>query len=99
MLQALHFLLLFAIVAFGGSDPIYIKVADDVFPQIYASKDCLNSVDLGEAAENRKCGRAVVDGLFSNLDISKLRGTVEKGLSQREAIGGPCILDLNTGYG
>lgn len=86
------------LLAIGGSDPIYISGGEDITSQLYVSKECVNSVDLGEHAKSRVCGRAVVDGAFSSLDIAKLRETVEKGMSERKAIGGPTILDLNTGF-
>jgi predicted 2-oxoglutarate/Fe(II)-dependent dioxygenase YbiX len=45
-----------------------------------------------------KCLRRVTDGLFTSKDIDRLHEIVEKGMSQRSALGGPTILDINTGY-
>lgn len=44
------------------------------------------------------CKRRVVDGLFTTEDISTLRQIAEKGMSTRENVGGPTILDINTGF-
>lgn len=44
------------------------------------------------------CGRVVVDGHFQLEDIVALRAIAEKGMGTREALGGPTILDLNTGF-
>ena len=44
------------------------------------------------------CGGRVVDGLFSEDDISRLHAIANKGLARRAPQGGPTILDINTGY-
>ena len=44
------------------------------------------------------CGRRVVDDLFSHDDIAILKGIVEKGMGSRAKLGGPTILDINTGF-
>lgn len=45
-----------------------------------------------------RCGRRVVDGLFEDTDIEALLAIAEKGMAVRPSLGGPTILDLNTGY-
>jgi hypothetical protein len=40
----------------------------------------------------------VVDKLFSDDEIVQLHEIAKKGMSQRKAVGGPTILDINTGY-
>ncbi len=45
-----------------------------------------------------KCGRRIVDGIFTSDDMNKLHEIVKKGMSFRESLGGPTILDINTGY-
>jgi hypothetical protein len=45
-----------------------------------------------------RCGRRVVDDLFEASDIHALLAIAEKGMSIRPSLGGPTILDLNTGY-
>jgi hypothetical protein len=45
-----------------------------------------------------KCGRRVIDGVFSPSDVQPLLEIAKKGMRQRESIGGPTILDINTGY-
>ena len=44
------------------------------------------------------CGGRVVDGLFSEDDITRLHAIASKGLARRAPQGGPTILDINTGY-
>lgn len=59
-------------------------------------------IQLGETWSQscvpKKCGRRIVDGLFSEDDITNLHDIVKKGMAHREAVGGPTILDINTGY-
>lgn len=45
-----------------------------------------------------KCRRRIVDGVFTEEDINVLRAIAEKGMATRPNIGGPTILDINTGY-
>lgn len=47
---------------------------------------------------NHHCARIVVDDLFESGDVVALKALAEKGMSVRPALGGPTILDLNTGY-
>lgn len=44
------------------------------------------------------CLRKVVDGIFSDEDVNKLHEIAQKGMNTRAAVGGPTILDINTGY-
>ena len=44
-----------------------------------------------------QCTRRVTDGLFSDDDMLTLHSIAEKGMSTRPALGGPTILDINTG--
>lgn len=39
----------------------------------------------------------ILDGLFDESDIKRLHQIVDKGMSQRPSLGGPTILDINTG--
>lgn len=45
-----------------------------------------------------KCRRRIVDDVFTEEDINVLRAIAEKGMATRPNIGGPTILDINTGY-
>jgi hypothetical protein len=45
-----------------------------------------------------ECGRRVVDGLFSKEEVDQLLAIANKGMSYRKDLGGPTILDINTGY-
>ena len=56
-----------------------------------------------ENVDNRKCqanycARYVVDGEFSASEVKNLLLIADKGMAQREDVGGPTILDINTGY-
>ena len=44
------------------------------------------------------CARIVLDNLFHAEDVLALKALAEKGMDVRPSIGGPTILDLNTGY-
>eukprot|EP01041_Mallomonas_annulata_P008030 gene8031-16458_t len=44
------------------------------------------------------CARIIMDNVFSIEDIDNLHSIALKGMSQRPALGGPTILDINTGY-
>lgn len=43
------------------------------------------------------CARRIADGLFSDKDIENLHLIATKGISRRKGIGGPTIIDINTG--
>lgn len=40
----------------------------------------------------------IIDNIFSQEDVQKLHDVVKKGMDQRKSLGGPTILDINTGY-
>lgn len=63
----------------------------------FSSVDCLTSFEKSQCHTDQ-CGRKVVDGIFSSQDIEQLHQIVKKGMSYRESLGGPTILDINTGY-
>jgi len=44
------------------------------------------------------CGIRIVDEVFSNSDALKLLEIANKGFSTRPSVGGPSIVDINTGY-
>lgn len=44
------------------------------------------------------CARVVLDGLFDGVDVAALKELAQRGMAARPSIGGPTILDLNTGY-
>lgn len=44
------------------------------------------------------CKRKIIDDIFSEDDIDILHSIAEKGMATRESVGGPTILDINTGY-
>jgi hypothetical protein len=55
-------------------------------------------VPCADPIHQGRCGRSVVDDLFDESDIDALLAIAEKGMSVRPSLGGPTILDLNTGY-
>jgi len=55
-------------------------------------------IKLSPKCITQTCARHVTDGLFTESDIERLHLIVEKGMSQRPSLGGPTILDINTGY-
>lgn len=63
----------------------------------YYQVDCLTIFEKSQCHTDQ-CGRKVVDGIFSTKDIEQLHRIVEKGMSHRDSLGGPTILDINTGY-
>jgi len=68
-------------------------------PLVSLSSEVLNQSTCVVREKNGDfCGYRVVDGLFSSEDISLLHAIVNKGLSRRKQLGGPTILDINTGY-
>ena len=47
---------------------------------------------------SKKCGIFVADNLFADDEANKLLNIAKKGMAIRESVGGPTILDINTGY-
>ncbi|OQR80780.1 hypothetical protein ACHHYP_17207 [Achlya hypogyna] len=45
-----------------------------------------------------KCGRAVRDAFISQEDVTALRGIADLGMKGRSMLGGPTIMDINTGF-
>ncbi|KDO27586.1 hypothetical protein SPRG_06854 [Saprolegnia parasitica CBS 223.65] len=45
-----------------------------------------------------KCGRAVRDAFISDADVTALRGIADHGMAGRSMLGGPTIMDINTGF-
>jgi hypothetical protein len=44
------------------------------------------------------CGRAVKDGFVTPEEVDQLREIAEIGMANRTKLGGPTIMDINTGY-
>ncbi|CAH0513870.1 unnamed protein product [Peronospora belbahrii] len=44
------------------------------------------------------CGRAVIDNFVTPSQVMRLREIAEIGMKNRSALGGPTIMDINTGY-
>jgi hypothetical protein len=58
---------------------------------------CSHSKEFPPGCTPSHCGRHVLDGLFPQEDIDRLHAIAEKGLRLRESVGGPSIIDINTG--
>ena len=44
------------------------------------------------------CKRVVRDGIFSSKEVAALKAITEKGMGTRASLGGPTILDINSGH-
>jgi hypothetical protein len=81
-----------------------VKIGTDVVDDLFIAVPCEAQYTSEDPAHHsspcgtNSCGRRVVDNLFSEEDIASLLRIVEKGMSHRESLGGPTILDINTGY-
>ena len=58
----------------------------------------LRNVTCQTRLHKNNCARLVIDGLFEEADINSLLHVANKGMVIRPALGGPTILDLNTGF-
>lgn len=68
----------------------------------YRNKTCLSNSNYKGSmlcTKPSSCGRYFVDDVFESSDIGILRDIANKALNTRiETIGGPTIIDINTGY-
>lgn len=71
---------------------------EDMFFNVPCKIDFNQLVDASADCCTNRCGRRVLDGVFSDNDVNSLLQIVNKGMAQRESKGGPTILDINTGY-
>ena len=100
--------MLYLLIALGAVQSYALEQisADKVLESEYStSVTCHHSSHIGLENLNPKCispttpcRRRIVDGLFSEDDITRLHGIAEKGMATRESVGGPTILDINTGF-
>lgn len=44
------------------------------------------------------CGRAVIDNFVTPEQVAQLREIAEIGMQNRSTLGGPTIMDINTGF-
>jgi hypothetical protein len=103
----LLFSLLLAVCVAGSASTIpetsnYISAKDTVTN--YHKKFTCQSYQKLQNDENylascltTHCGRRVLDNLFDSSDITELVSIANKGMSYRGDVGGPTILDVNTG--
>lgn len=89
-------ILLLTILLPNFADPIIIKATDKINLDNFEPQECREGSTRRQL--DRVCGRRIIDDTFSEDDMEKLQVLVEKGMAQREAPGGPTILDMNTGY-
>lgn len=97
----LLFLIIFDGVVCGGKTEKVIGADFKIdVPFLHNTSSCLgrSNVNKNPSCYSRHCARTVIDGLFSDTDINNLREIARKGMGQRVSVGGPTILDINTGY-
>ena len=80
-----------------------IPITDEVVNGMFFNNEaCLgrNAVNTisNPSCYSKTCTRAVVDGLFADGEARKLLDIAKKGMATRQSVGGPTILDINTGY-
>ena len=81
----------------SATDVIDLKQDADFLQETPSCKQTFHGAAIFPQCATTSCARRVTDGLFSDADISTLHNIVNKGMSQRPALGGPTILDINTG--
>lgn len=74
------------------------KVADFLAEVPCRSSASEDSTGYSPGCISSTCLRRIVDGIFTDDDIANLHAIARKGMSQRPVVGGPTILDINTGY-
>lgn len=102
----LTLLLLFLVSSVnGGVEPALLSVGDDLSGGYEKSVTCRafgpsNTPIDGPSAcwPSNNCKRRITDGLFSLEDVRKLIAIADKGIALRPRVGGPTIVDINTGY-
>jgi hypothetical protein len=72
------------------------------FENINSTIDCKGSFDpqsqFSPQCLPASCRRRISDNTFSIDDVEKLLTIAKKGMATRKRMGGPTILDINTGY-
>lgn len=85
-----------------SSDPIVLSKDDDItlsFPDIPCDHlQQLDQINSKCKIPRNTCSRNIIDGIFSNADVEDLLMIAHKGMNRRIDVGGPTILDINTGY-
>ena len=101
MLRAALLLLLLLLFAAAAAAVFTIDSAGEWSTEV----PCFAPAAEGDDCRPSKCARKVVDGLFSESQVSRLVAIVDKALALRDAAsagkggsGGPSIFDLNTGF-
>jgi hypothetical protein len=89
--------LLASIALTSGSTLITVKDTADLDIETLTCHQEYGNATFTPKCKAKSCARRVTDGLFSELEIENLHNVVQKGMSQRAALGGPTILDINTG--
>ena len=80
-----------------NADAIYLSLNTLSEPYV-RHVECEYTADPPMKCWPNNCLRKVVDNAFLEKDIDNLHSIAQKGLSIREDIGGPTIIDINTGY-
>eukprot|EP01031_Cornospumella_fuschlensis_P036133 gene36133-43820_t len=99
-------LFLFVTYASGGVEPILLSVDDDLSAGFERAVNCrafapsksLNADGTSSCWPSNNCKRKILDGLFTSEEVNKLIAIADKGVFLRPRVGGPTIVDINTGY-
>ena len=89
--------LIASIALASGSTLITVKDTADLDIETLTCHQDYGNATYTPKCKSKSCARRVTDGLFTELEIENLHNVVQKGMSQRPALGGPTILDINTG--
>lgn len=77
-------------------------VTSELTEPIVQEVRCRAMSDEGSAANgcwpNQNCRRKIIDGLFTQEEVHKLIEIADKGYTLRPRLGGPTIVDINTGF-
>jgi hypothetical protein len=84
---------------FISGDTRVIKATEWLDEPYHANVECKIKDDAKYECLPAECSRHVIDGVFEESDITALHSIAEKGMNSRgPSLGGPTILDINTGF-
>ena len=92
-------LCLISFFGFISGDTRVIKATEWLDEPYSANVECKIKDDAKYECLPAECSRHVIDGVFEESDITALHRIAEKGMNSRgPSLGGPTILDINTGF-
>jgi hypothetical protein len=97
-LQFALFVVVFASLAFVHAQKVISLEESAAFSvEIPSCTQDFGDAKVSQRCKSLVCARRVEDGLFTQNEIERLHRVAKKGMSHRKAVGGPTILDINTG--